>query len=148
MVAPAFFYAFQNIEQNVLHQLQKLRTHPWIPQKVAVRGFVYDCHDIYFSWCENQGRLRATCRLLPLEIWECWPGISARRRLRSGLSVLDAKHSDETLLSFLSSICSFWKLSQSRSFSRRSTVDSIVPGHLPSALQRFAARDTTKENQK
>ncbi len=24
------------------HQLQKLRTHPWIPATVAVRGFVYD----------------------------------------------------------------------------------------------------------
>jgi carbonic anhydrase len=41
-IAPSFFYAFQNIEENVRHQLQKLRTHPWIPQKVAVRGFVYD----------------------------------------------------------------------------------------------------------
>src|ERR1700733_1211555 len=42
VVAPAFFYTFQDIEQNVRHQLQKLRTHPWIPQKVAIRGFVYD----------------------------------------------------------------------------------------------------------
>jgi carbonic anhydrase len=42
VVAPAFFYAFQNSEQNVRHQLQKLRTHPWIPKKVVVRGFVYD----------------------------------------------------------------------------------------------------------
>ncbi len=41
-VSPAFFYAFQNVEQNVRHQLQKLRTHPWIPEKVVVRGFVYD----------------------------------------------------------------------------------------------------------
>ncbi len=41
-VAPAFFYAFQNVEENVRHQLQKLRTHPWIPQAVVVRGFVYD----------------------------------------------------------------------------------------------------------
>jgi len=41
-IAPAFFYAFENIEQNVRHQLQKLRTHPWIPEKVAIRGFVYD----------------------------------------------------------------------------------------------------------
>lgn len=41
-VSPAFFYAFQNIEENVRHQLQKLRTHPWIPQKVITRGFVYD----------------------------------------------------------------------------------------------------------
>ena len=44
-VAPAFFYAFQNIEQNVLHQLQKLRTHPWIPQTLSIRGFVYDVTD-------------------------------------------------------------------------------------------------------
>ena len=41
-VSPAFFYAFQNVEENVRHQLQKLRTHPWIPGSVAVRGFVYD----------------------------------------------------------------------------------------------------------
>lgn len=41
-VAPAFFYAFQNIEENVRHQVQKLHSHPWIPKEVAVRGFVYD----------------------------------------------------------------------------------------------------------
>jgi len=41
-VAPAFFYAFQNIDENVRHQIQKLRTHPWIPKEVIVRGFVYD----------------------------------------------------------------------------------------------------------
>jgi len=41
-VAPAFFYAFQNMDENVRHQLQKLRSHPWIPQSVTVRGFVYD----------------------------------------------------------------------------------------------------------
>jgi carbonic anhydrase len=42
VVAPATFYTFQNIEENVRHQLQKLRVHPWIPESVAVRGFVYD----------------------------------------------------------------------------------------------------------
>ena len=41
-VSPAFFYAFQNIEENVRNQLQKLRSHPWVPQSVAIRGFVYD----------------------------------------------------------------------------------------------------------
>jgi carbonic anhydrase len=41
-VAPAFFYTFQNIDENVRHQLQKLHSHPWIPQDVVVRGFVYD----------------------------------------------------------------------------------------------------------
>jgi carbonic anhydrase len=40
--APASFYTFQNIEENVRHQLRKLRNHPWIPAQVAVRGFVYD----------------------------------------------------------------------------------------------------------
>lgn len=48
-VSPAFFYAFQNIEENVRHQVQKLRTHPWIPKEVTVRGFVYDV---------SSGRLR------------------------------------------------------------------------------------------
>jgi carbonic anhydrase len=41
-VTPAFFYAFQNLDENVRHQLQKLKTHPWIPKSVIVRGFVYD----------------------------------------------------------------------------------------------------------
>jgi carbonic anhydrase len=41
-ISPAFFYAFQNIEENVRRQVQKLRTHPWIPEKIAVRGFVYE----------------------------------------------------------------------------------------------------------
>src|SRR3974390_3420620 len=41
-IAPAFFFAFQNIDENVRHQLQKLRTHPWIPSSIAIRGFVYD----------------------------------------------------------------------------------------------------------
>jgi carbonic anhydrase len=41
-IAPAFFYAFQNIEENVRHQLEKLRSHPWVPRTVVTRGFVYD----------------------------------------------------------------------------------------------------------
>jgi carbonic anhydrase len=41
-VSPAFFYAFKNIDENVRHQLEKLRTHPWVPKDVVVRGFVYD----------------------------------------------------------------------------------------------------------
>jgi carbonic anhydrase len=41
-VAPAFFYAFQDVDGNVRHQLQKLATHPWIPRTIVVRGFVYD----------------------------------------------------------------------------------------------------------
>ncbi|HLX00006.1 MAG TPA: carbonic anhydrase [Candidatus Acidoferrales bacterium] len=40
--SPSTFYAFQNLEENVRHQLQKLRSHPWVPKEVAVRGFVYN----------------------------------------------------------------------------------------------------------
>jgi carbonic anhydrase len=49
VVAPAAFYTFQDVEENVRQQLQKLHAHPWIPKGVAVRGFVYDV---------NSGRLR------------------------------------------------------------------------------------------
>jgi carbonic anhydrase len=41
-IAPAHFFAFKDIEQNVREQLQKLHTHPWIPKTIDVRGFVYD----------------------------------------------------------------------------------------------------------
>jgi carbonic anhydrase len=41
-VSPAFFYAFQDVEENVRQQLQKLRSHPWIGGRVTARGFVYD----------------------------------------------------------------------------------------------------------
>jgi carbonic anhydrase len=26
----------------VRHQIEKLRSHPWVPETVAVRGFIYD----------------------------------------------------------------------------------------------------------
>jgi carbonic anhydrase len=41
-VAPARFYAFDDVQQNVREQVQKVRSHPWIPQQVTVRGFVND----------------------------------------------------------------------------------------------------------
>jgi carbonic anhydrase len=39
---PGRFYAFDDVEQNVRDQMQKLQTHPWIPQQITIRGFVYD----------------------------------------------------------------------------------------------------------
>jgi carbonic anhydrase len=39
---PARFFAFHDLEENVRRQMEKLRSHPWIPAAVAVRGFVYD----------------------------------------------------------------------------------------------------------
>ncbi len=36
------FHAFRDLEDNVCHQVQKVRTHLWMPKDVPVRGFVYD----------------------------------------------------------------------------------------------------------
>lgn len=41
-VAPARFYAFSDLEENVRQQMRKVRTHPWIPESIPVRGFIYD----------------------------------------------------------------------------------------------------------
>ena len=40
--APNHFYAFSDIEENVHRQMEKVKSHPWIPKTVPVRGFVYD----------------------------------------------------------------------------------------------------------
>jgi carbonic anhydrase len=42
VIAPSHFYCFQDLDRNVGEQLQRLRTHPWVPASVNIRGFVYD----------------------------------------------------------------------------------------------------------
>jgi carbonic anhydrase len=39
---PAHFYAFDDLEANVREQIQRVKSHPWIPKHIPVRGFVYD----------------------------------------------------------------------------------------------------------
>lgn len=39
---PTTFHTFQDVDANVREQLQKLHLHPWIPNEMKVRGFVYD----------------------------------------------------------------------------------------------------------
>ncbi len=39
---PAHFHAFGNLEENVRQQIQQVKSHPWIPKHIPVRGFVYD----------------------------------------------------------------------------------------------------------
>jgi carbonic anhydrase len=41
-VVPARFLAFTDLEENVRQQIRKVRSHPWIPESLPVRGFVYD----------------------------------------------------------------------------------------------------------
>jgi carbonic anhydrase len=41
-VSPASFCAFTDVDENVRAQMLKLRSHPWVPREIPVRGFVYD----------------------------------------------------------------------------------------------------------
>jgi carbonic anhydrase len=41
---PAAFHSFKNLEENVREQISKVKSHPWLPKDVPVRGFVYDVH--------------------------------------------------------------------------------------------------------
>ncbi len=41
-VTPAAFYGFDDLRENVRRQMRRVRSHPWIPNYVGVRGFVYD----------------------------------------------------------------------------------------------------------
>jgi carbonic anhydrase len=41
-VAPVHFYAFSDLEENVRQQIQKVKSHPWVPKQIPVRGFIYD----------------------------------------------------------------------------------------------------------
>ncbi|MBI3302432.1 MAG: carbonic anhydrase [Deltaproteobacteria bacterium] len=41
-VVPVSFHAFQDLVENVRQQIQKVKSHPWIPAHIPVRGFIYD----------------------------------------------------------------------------------------------------------
>ena len=39
---PAHFHGFDDLEANVRLQMERVKSHPWIPKHIPVRGFVYD----------------------------------------------------------------------------------------------------------
>ncbi len=39
---PAHFYGFDDLEANLRQQVHRVRSHPWIPKHIPVRGFIYD----------------------------------------------------------------------------------------------------------
>jgi carbonic anhydrase len=41
-VAPDRFHFYSDVNQATQKQVLKLRSHPWIPSKVVIRGFVFD----------------------------------------------------------------------------------------------------------
>lgn len=42
VVAPARFYAFSSVEDDLREQMEKVTSHPWVPKNIPVRGFIYD----------------------------------------------------------------------------------------------------------
>ena len=40
-IAPVSFHSFTNLDESVRQQIAKLRSHPWLPARISVRGFVY-----------------------------------------------------------------------------------------------------------
>lgn len=41
-VEPSHFRAFSDVRDNVRQQIKRVLAHPWIPERIPVRGFVYD----------------------------------------------------------------------------------------------------------
>ncbi len=41
-VVPARFYSFRDLEANTREQIHRVKSHPWIPKDIPVRGFVFD----------------------------------------------------------------------------------------------------------
>ena len=40
--SPNHFHAFSELDTNLRRQIAKLRSHPWVPKEIPVRGFIYD----------------------------------------------------------------------------------------------------------
>lgn len=43
-IAPEQFHAFKNLEDNVRQQIQRIQSHPWVPNHIPVSGCIYDVH--------------------------------------------------------------------------------------------------------
>ncbi|MEO5953265.1 MAG: carbonic anhydrase [Chloroflexia bacterium] len=41
---PIRFHAFTNLETNVRQQIDRLKSHPWLPDSISIRGFIYNVH--------------------------------------------------------------------------------------------------------
>jgi len=39
---PTDFHTFNDLAENVREQVRRVRTHPWIPKGISVRGLIYD----------------------------------------------------------------------------------------------------------
>lgn len=42
VASPSHFHTFDNLESNVRRQIQRVKSHHWIPKSIPVRGFIFD----------------------------------------------------------------------------------------------------------
>jgi len=43
-VSPSRFHSFVDLEADIRLQVERARSHPWIPKEIPIRGFIYDVH--------------------------------------------------------------------------------------------------------
>ena len=41
---PEQFHAFRDLEDHVRQQIQRIKSHPWIPSHIPISGCIYDVH--------------------------------------------------------------------------------------------------------
>ncbi len=63
-IAPEQFHAFGSLEENVRQQIQRIKSHPWMPAMIRVNGCIYDVHTGRLSVVAPDD---ATARPLPPE---------------------------------------------------------------------------------
>lgn len=43
-IAPEQFHAFKDLGNHVRQQIQRIKSHPWIPSHIPINGCIYDVH--------------------------------------------------------------------------------------------------------
>ncbi len=43
-IAPEQFHAFSDLEAHLTQQIQRIKSHPWVPSHIPVHGCIYDVH--------------------------------------------------------------------------------------------------------
>jgi carbonic anhydrase len=59
VVEPVHFHSFTDLRENVRRQIERVRSHPWVPETVSVRGFIYDVKTGKLEDVASGSRLKA-----------------------------------------------------------------------------------------
>jgi len=59
---PAHFHAFDDLQDNVWCQIERVKAHPWLPRHMIVRGFIYDVRTGKLNEVSRPARPRSLVR--------------------------------------------------------------------------------------